>query len=118
MLQETRIAPMQTRIVPIKVAQTKPISVPHLEFTLMLRSGDRLAEIRVALPVQSHAQWTAGEVPPAGIKASYFFGTSMPTAFLVTPPKEPHGGAAPPPVLALRTSLNPSIHLLVFICLT
>ncbi|KAI0713279.1 hypothetical protein C8Q76DRAFT_621267 [Earliella scabrosa] len=102
LLQETRIAPTQTRIVPIKVAQTKPISVPQLEFTLMLRSGDRLAEIRVALPVQSYAQWTAGEVPPAGIKASYFFGTSMPTAFLVTPPKEPHGGSPPPPVLALH----------------
>lgn len=106
LVQETNIAPTQTRIVPIKFTQTQPFpeSLQQLEFSLELRSGDALAEILVTVPIEHHASWTSDEVPPAGIKASYFFGTSTPTAFLVKPPKEVHDGTPTPPILALRGS--------------
>ncbi|KAI0807549.1 hypothetical protein C8Q74DRAFT_1363040 [Fomes fomentarius] len=104
LVQETSIAPTQTRIVPIKFTQTQPVpeSLQQLEFSLKLRSGDAVADILVTVPIEHHESWTSDEVPPAGIKASYFFGTSIPTAFLVKPPKEVHDGTPTPPILALH----------------
>ncbi|KAI0747842.1 hypothetical protein C8Q80DRAFT_1219255 [Daedaleopsis nitida] len=102
LVQETRIAPTQTRIVPFRLTQTKPVSAEKIEFTLKLRSGDMTSEILVTIPVQHQAQWTSTEVPSAGIKASYFFSTSMPTLFVVSPPKDPNGDTPSPPILALH----------------
>ena len=99
-----RIAPTQTRIVPVKITQLKPLSASELTFTLTLQSAAVLTPIHVKIPVRQHMAWTLPEVQASGIKASYFFATSMPTAFLAAPPtEEPNDDAEHPPILALRT---------------
>ena len=102
-LQPTRVGPTQTRIVPIKIAQKKPIYNRLLNYSLKLRSDDgRVVSFNGATNIRIRMPWTDPNVQSSGIKASYFFGTSIPTAFLVGPPKKPSPGASYPPILALR----------------
>ncbi|KAH9901635.1 hypothetical protein C8Q73DRAFT_678452 [Cubamyces lactineus] len=102
LVRETRLAPRQTRIVPIRLTQTKPIDIKQFEFTLTIASDNTTSTIDVVLPVQNRVQWNAVEGAPLGIKASYLgFGT-MPAAFLVTPPERPNVGPPKPPILALH----------------
>lgn len=77
----------------------------NLVIVLTLESGDAESEVYVTIPVQHYTQWSADNMPDGGIKATFFYGGSMPTAFLVVPPKEPHDVPLPP-ILALRESLN------------
>ncbi|RPD65838.1 hypothetical protein L226DRAFT_566346 [Lentinus tigrinus ALCF2SS1-7] len=104
LLQDTRIAPSQTRIVPLKLTQTKAVLSDRLDFTVQLQSNDSTTteEIRVSIPIRQHARWTSAEATPTALKASYFFGTSMPTSFLVSPPAESSAGSFVPPILALH----------------
>ncbi|KAL7283154.1 hypothetical protein ACG7TL_002580 [Trametes sanguinea] len=99
-LQETRIAPTQTRIVPIKLTQSLPVTAEALKFTLTIVSDETTSRLDVALQVKHRAHW--GEVVEssagAGIKGSYFWGGSTPTAFLATAPYRPnvaHGNLTP-----------------------
>ena len=102
LVRETRLAPGQTRIVPIRFTQKQPIDMKHLEFTLTVISGNATSTVDVALPVQNPAQWNAINGAPLGIKASYLGFGAMPAAFLVTPPEHPNVGSPKPPILALR----------------
>ena len=61
-----------------------------------------LSVLNVSIPIRHHETWTSSEVREEGLKASYFFATSMPTAFLVAPPEEPRPEVSNPPILALR----------------
>ncbi len=70
---------------------------------LTLESGAAESEVYVTIPVQHLTQWSANKVPAGGIKATFFYGTSMPAAFLVVPPEEPRDVPLPP-ILALRKS--------------
>ncbi|OSD02781.1 hypothetical protein PYCCODRAFT_1495213 [Trametes coccinea BRFM310] len=103
-LQETRIAPTQTRIVPIKLTQSLPVTAEALKFTLTIVSDETTSRLDVALQVKHRAHW--GEVVEssagAGIKGSYFWGGSTPTAFLATAPYRPNVGQPRPPILALH----------------
>ena len=104
LFQETRIAPSQTRIIPFKLTQPNAVEFDRLEFTLQLQSSDSASteEIHVSVPVKQHARWTSSEATFTALKATYFFGTSMPTAFLAVPPAESPNGTFVPPILALR----------------
>ncbi|KAI0710381.1 hypothetical protein C8T65DRAFT_708227 [Cerioporus squamosus] len=105
LLQETRIASTQTRIVPFKLTQSKAISSDRLDFTVQLQSDDSKSteEIHVSIPIKQRARWTSTDAKTStALKASYLFGTSMPTAFLVVPPVEPNNGSFVPPILALH----------------
>ncbi|KAM5531823.1 hypothetical protein V8D89_014522 [Ganoderma adspersum] len=101
LLEKSRIAPTQTRVIPVILAQTGPVYLDELEIILTLKSGDSESEVYVTIPLAHHPQWSSESVPASGIKATFFYGTSMPAAFLVAPPKEPP--AVPlPPILALH----------------
>ncbi|OBZ75861.1 hypothetical protein A0H81_04588 [Grifola frondosa] len=102
-IRETRIAPTQTRIIPIRITQNAPFHGTELQFEIQLVSDSEssLVTIPVSIHVVHHSQWSPSSSPAAGIKASYFFSSSMPTAFLVTPPEELADGPRPP-ILALH----------------
>lgn len=102
LVDEIRIAPTQTRIAPIRLTQNASFDEPELQFSLHLISEDRSTTVDITLPLKHHKQWTSSDSPEDGIKASYFFATSMPTSFMVIPPQGENLGAPRPPVLALH----------------
>ncbi len=101
-MNETRIAPTQTRVVPVRITQNASVAFRQLSLDLYLVSGGASETLRVTLPVVRHALWNAIVYPTDGIKASYFFAAAMSTAFIVKPPQEPNSGEPRPPILALR----------------
>ncbi|KAI0933809.1 hypothetical protein AcV5_005858 [Taiwanofungus camphoratus] len=96
LVNETRLAPTQTRIVAIRIIQNGPFHKDEIVFDVHLMSGNSSITLHVSLPIKQHGQW------PTSIKASYFFATSMPTSFLVVPPEEQNSGEPRPPILALH----------------
>ncbi|KAI0670663.1 hypothetical protein C8Q78DRAFT_1070204 [Trametes maxima] len=102
LLQETRIAPGQRRIVPIKLTQTQPIDTDKLRFTLSIVSAESQTSIDVVIPVRNKPNWSLVDGESDSIQASYFFATSTPTAFVVAPPNKPNADAILPPILALH----------------
>ncbi|KAH7927722.1 hypothetical protein BV22DRAFT_255973 [Leucogyrophana mollusca] len=110
---ETTLAPTQTRIVPISIAQTGSIDNAVTEIPIELRvirktdthsSGD-VTPIHIVLRLKHLALWTPTEYIP--VKGTYLFAKSMPTAFSVLPPKARNGEneeAAKAPILAIHGS--------------
>jgi len=70
---------------------------------LSILSGDVSSILTVQLTVTHRNHWSSDFGP---VKATYFFASSMPTAFVVLPPKRPtpSGERPRPPILALRES--------------
>ena len=99
LLQETRIAPSQTRRVPVALEQTEPFleSILPLEFSVASENGVR--QHSVDLPVKQLATWTASEFTP--VIATHFQGSTA-LAFVAVPPKIETTSAAAPPLLFLR----------------
>lgn len=105
LLHEVRLAPTQTRTIPLRIAQSSPIKVTEkaLDIIVTVVSEGSSVNLNVVLPLQYHSLWTPETFKP--IKASYLFSHSMPTAFLVLPPMEQRdANASHPPILALRKS--------------
>ncbi|KAI9056689.1 hypothetical protein FKP32DRAFT_1682226 [Trametes sanguinea] len=104
LLQQTRIAPTQTRILPIKLTQSHPIAAEALRLTLIVVSDEATSSLDVTLHVTHRAHWgeSIGTSAGEGIKASYFWGGTIPTAFLATAPYGPNVGQPKPPILALH----------------
>jgi pimeloyl-ACP methyl ester carboxylesterase len=100
LLQETRIAPTQTRIVPIRIIQAKPLAAENLLLNVTVTWGIFSATVMVSLPIRHLSGWTPTNFKP--IKASHFFAESMPTSFVVLPPIEKNDGKPCPPILALH----------------
>ncbi|RXW24865.1 hypothetical protein EST38_g947 [Candolleomyces aberdarensis] len=99
--QVTRLAPGQTRIIPLELRQSSPIRVASLEITLSVESeASTSTQLRVSLPLRQLPGWTPGS--RITIKASFFYAHSNPTIFAVLPPQLPHEGARTLPILALR----------------
>ncbi|KAH9857796.1 hypothetical protein C2E23DRAFT_719844 [Lenzites betulinus] len=101
-VQQTRLAPGQHRIIPIKLTQTRPVGVEQLKFTLEVSSAKITSSVEIVIPVQNRVHWTTIKDEPYSIKATYFFAASTPTAFIVAPPDEPNAGLPQPPILALH----------------
>ncbi|KZT74257.1 hypothetical protein DAEQUDRAFT_702566 [Daedalea quercina L-15889] len=103
LLQNITLAPTQTRIVPLKLVQLLPFGGLEIPISLHLTSQENKKEIlQTSVTVRQHPHWSPSEIPAAGIQATYFYGTSTPTAFMVTPPEDPNEGRPKPPVLALH----------------
>ncbi|ETW85653.1 hypothetical protein HETIRDRAFT_150141 [Heterobasidion irregulare TC 32-1] len=106
------IAPGQTRIVPLRIAQDPraPFAGDSLTVELTLASGTSRTTVSATLPIRHRAHALDG--PRAGtgtasealVQASYFFAGAVPTAFNVLLPLEPtpRGERPRPPVLALH----------------
>lgn len=102
-----QIAPSQTRILPIRVMQDQPftdrtlvISVSLVSFSPCKTHIPRGHSLTMILPIVHRM-----DLSMIGLKATYFFATSIPTAFLVIPPKSLSEGelsSISPPILALR----------------
>lgn len=111
----TRIVDGQTRIVPIRIAQTDPFVDETIELEIFLTSDvaspARTKAILVTLPVKHIPAWSEDSYLP--ILASYFYSKLTPTQFAVVPPRFKNGGAVRPPILALRTLVT-----LLFVSLT
>ena len=107
LLQNITIAPTQTRIVPIKINQTLAYGGTYLPITLHLVSREHNTKkvVHTRISVRQLPHWSPSEVPTDGIKATYFYGSSTPTTFVVKPPDEPNEGPPKPPILALRSFL-------------
>ena len=76
LLRPTRIGPTQTRVVPIRIAQKRPVLAHMLEVTLQLRpeSGKgTLSLLDVSILIRHHETWTSSDVREEGLKAAYFF---------------------------------------------
>ncbi|KAI0781232.1 hypothetical protein BD413DRAFT_600635 [Trametes elegans] len=101
-VQKTRLAPNQQRIVPIRLLQTGPLKADKLEFTLTIVSDEETRTVDVVIPVVNHAHWDTSAGQKTSIKASYFYASSTPTEFLVAPPAQPNASAPSPPILALH----------------
>ncbi|KAH9951491.1 hypothetical protein B0H21DRAFT_818527 [Amylocystis lapponica] len=104
LVRSVRLAPTQTRIVPVRLTQGGPFHGTEIRFNLHLVSGTSKAIIPITLPITHHPQWSASSFPSGGIKTSYFYASSIPTAFLVIPPEEQNIDEPRPAVLALHGS--------------
>ncbi|THV08034.1 hypothetical protein K435DRAFT_815267 [Dendrothele bispora CBS 962.96] len=97
--RDTRIAPTQTRIIPLRISQFKPFYDTQLRFTLTLVSKTRTL-VDIVLNIKQISQWTDSTF--STIQGTYFYAISMPTAFLAIPPQHENQGAPKPPILALH----------------
>ncbi|KAJ2916870.1 hypothetical protein MD484_g3582, partial [Candolleomyces efflorescens] len=101
LVQETKLAPGQTRIIPLKLQQHLPIWDGNLELGLTVESEILDSTyLKVSLPLRQLPRWTPDSHTP--IKASFFYAGSNPTIFTVLPPRISHEGAHARPILALH----------------
>ncbi|KAI0057117.1 hypothetical protein BV25DRAFT_1974045 [Artomyces pyxidatus] len=102
LLRRMRFAPGQTRILPIELTQSQPFFGESLLIELTLRSGETTRILPVTINLVHRKAWSKSEV--SAIRASYFYGSSIPSHFLVLPPKEPNAKRLlpRPPILALH----------------
>ncbi|KAF9459360.1 hypothetical protein BDZ94DRAFT_1199681 [Collybia nuda] len=81
---QSRLAPTQTRIIPILLSQDRTYEEPKIPIRLTLTSKDRTITVSTFLTIRHLSGWSASTYDT--IKATYFFGISTPTAFKVIPP--------------------------------
>ncbi|KAI5124055.1 hypothetical protein M0805_003883 [Coniferiporia weirii] len=101
------LAPSQTRIVPISIEQSAPFSGGGISFTLVLSEyvpNPNLPRSRTTVPItlawKNIPSWSASTSEV--IRATFFFATSHPTAFLAKPPMLPNSDGLAVPILALH----------------
>lgn len=100
LLQKIHLAPTQTRILPIRITQTKPISQSHIGIQVTAVSSGSTFVVHATIPIRTLSLWEEDSFQP--VRGTYFFASSMPTAFLAIPPVHPNAERILPPVLALR----------------
>jgi hypothetical protein len=101
----TSIAPTQTRLIPLKLTQAQPVGEAKVTFDLVIigSDGDTLT-LPVILNFTRQRHWSTSCSNSLAIKATYFYSSLTPTAFLVKPPLEADEVRryTRPPVIALR----------------
>ncbi|KDQ06009.1 hypothetical protein BOTBODRAFT_60799 [Botryobasidium botryosum FD-172 SS1] len=94
-LQEPfRLAPYQTRMLPLRLSQERPLpkDVTLLHFTLRLSTPEK---IRAHLPIRHHPHWSSfGPNDHIALKQTYF--TPSPSMSLLLPPLSAGLGQTPP----------------------
>ena len=103
LLTDVPFAPGQTRVLPIRISQSKAFDGDVLSFDLHLTSGGSEATLSVSVSVSQLAHWSRTRT--VAIKASYFTADRAPIGFIVLPPTDPNApskAASNPPILALR----------------
>lgn len=98
---QARLAPSQTRIVPLRIVQSKPFTGDVIKVQLVLEGEGSSSGLTISMNITQRP--SLAEADGSAIKSSYFFTESTPTAFLVIPPRKPNEGNPRPPVLALRS---------------
>jgi hypothetical protein len=98
--RKIRIAPSQMRIIPLQISQNAPFhdSELHMEVTMVSEGMSKV--VTVLIPIRNLALRNA-----SAITATYFYGQSMPTAFIAIPPSL-HVENSHPIILALRECLT------------
>ncbi len=107
-----RLAPSQTRMVPLVLEQNAPCYANYFSFVLNLvklspmedvKENSPQIDLEVTLNIRQLQQWTADNYDV--IRASFLFKNSNPTLFLVKPPVESdEDTGTDAPLLALRKS--------------
>jgi hypothetical protein len=95
-----RIAPSQMRIVPLQISQNTPFHDHELHVEVTMVSEGMSEVVTILIPINNRSLEKAYT-----IKATYFYGQSMPTAFIAIPPSL-HVEQAHPIFLALRGCLS------------
>ena len=103
LLAHTRVAPGQTRILPIQISQSKAFDGDALSFDIHLTSGGSSETLSVRVLVTQLGHWSG--TGAVAIKASYFSPDTAPIGFIVLPPTDLSVPlkAPSPPILALRS---------------
>ncbi|KAI0085425.1 hypothetical protein BDY19DRAFT_896611 [Irpex rosettiformis] len=103
LLENTRIAPGQTRIVPLTVDQQDRFTEESIELEVHLTSssGSKTA-IQITLKPRQVSQWDTGSNEYQTFIATYFYATSTPTAFVTVPPKQTGPDGTKSPLLFLH----------------
>ncbi|ESK87531.1 transmembrane protein [Moniliophthora roreri MCA 2997] len=100
LVKPTRIAPTQTRIVPIRISQTRPFTATNLHLALTLTSASTNRVVLITVPVTQLPQWSSSA--PLTIKGTYFYASSIATVFTAKPPKFEDLEIPHAPILALH----------------
>ena len=109
--QPIKIAPGQTRVVPLRLSQHSPFKGTQLHITLHVakeeeNTGERVTkEVSITLPLRHLPAWPHIEQRVA-IRASYLVAYANPTFFSVLPPLLAGRGSDKVPILALRAYLR------------
>lgn len=95
--RKCRIAPSQMRIVPLHISQSAPFhdSELHVEVTMVSEGMSKV--VAFLIPIRNLALRNA-----SAIRATYFYGQFMPTAFIAIPPSSLHVEQSHPIFLALH----------------
>lgn len=103
--RKCRIAPSQMRIVPLHISQSAPFhdSELHVEVTMVSEGMSKV--VAFLIPIRNLALRNA-----SAIRATYFYGQSMPTAFIAIPPSSLHVEQSHPIFLALRECIHISLR--------
>ncbi|KAI0005870.1 hypothetical protein BJV74DRAFT_761059, partial [Russula compacta] len=102
LLTNVRFAPGQTRVLPIRISQSKAFGGNALSFDVHVTADGSSETISVRIPVFQLSHWSrTGDMV---IKASYFSTDTAPIGFIVLPPTDSNTplGAPSPPILALH----------------
>ncbi|KAK2467077.1 hypothetical protein APHAL10511_001335 [Amanita phalloides] len=100
LLNEVRLAPSQTRIVPIVVTQLAPVDLHELRLSVNITSASHSRSITIILPIRQLESWNAQCYQP--IRGTYLYAASMPTHFIAIPPQYPNENQYRPPIVALH----------------
>ncbi|KAJ7632248.1 hypothetical protein FB45DRAFT_744737 [Roridomyces roridus] len=101
LLQPTKIAPSQMRIIPLRIIQTERFTKSTFAINLSLVSDTGAnSTVAVKLPLNHLRPWSTDSL--SAIKGSYFYSKAMPTLFSAFPPLLENGDKPCPPVLCLH----------------
>jgi hypothetical protein len=101
-----RLAPTQTRIVPVEIVQSADFAGQAINLTISLsivgggKQDSSGVVLRLSLPVTHSPLWTATNY--TNIKFTHFYANAMPTTFIAKPPQQENLGEPKPVLLALR----------------
>ena len=102
LLTPTQFAPGQTRILPIRISQSKPFYGDSLSLDVFIVSTGPSWNLSVRLPFTQLDHWSG--TGAAAIRASYFSPDTAPIGFIALPPTDSTAPLKAPtsPILALR----------------
>ena len=96
----------QTRVLPVRIAQSQAFSGDTLSFDVHANSGESLLVLPVQLRISQLDSWSMADT--TAINAAYFSPDTTPIGFIALPPKNSSAQhqMPGPPILALRVLYN------------
>ncbi|KAG7092176.1 hypothetical protein E1B28_008545 [Marasmius oreades] len=99
----TRLAPSQTRVIPLNISQSKPFTDDAISLELTLSSTNSQStqiKLQILLPIKQLPQWSVSN--SSLVTGTYFYASHVPTFFVAKSPKFENGRVPRPAVLALH----------------